>query len=187
MLNCFSHVWPFVTPWTVAHQAPLSLGFSRQEYWSGLPHPPPRIFPTQGLNPHLLWLLRSRRILHHWATRKPDTIIATYLYNSSPSSCHYYYIIYFCVWYKLHNTLILFHFKYSCPLPPYLQFHFTWFQLPKINHGPKILDGKFQKQVIKFKFTCGYLSNIMKLHAACSLLPGMGITPASTEHTLPAH
>ena len=36
-----SHVWLFETPWTVAHQAPLSLGFSRQEYWSGLPCPPP--------------------------------------------------------------------------------------------------------------------------------------------------
>ena len=32
-----SHVWLFATPWTVAHQAPLSMGFSRQEYWSGLP------------------------------------------------------------------------------------------------------------------------------------------------------
>ena len=31
----------FVTPWTVAHQAPVSMGFSRQEYWSGLPFPPP--------------------------------------------------------------------------------------------------------------------------------------------------
>ena len=36
-----SHVRLFVTPWTVARQAPLSMGFSRQEYWSGLPFPPP--------------------------------------------------------------------------------------------------------------------------------------------------
>ena len=36
-----SHVWLFLTPWTVAHQVPLSMGFSRQEYWSGLPFPPP--------------------------------------------------------------------------------------------------------------------------------------------------
>ena len=36
-----SHVWLFVTPWTVAHQAPLSMEFSRQEYWSGLPFPSP--------------------------------------------------------------------------------------------------------------------------------------------------
>ena len=36
-----SHVWFFVIPWTVAHQAPLFMGFSRQEYWSGLPFPSP--------------------------------------------------------------------------------------------------------------------------------------------------
>ena len=36
-----SHVQLFATPWTVAHQAPLSVGFSRQEYWSGLPFPSP--------------------------------------------------------------------------------------------------------------------------------------------------
>ena len=43
-----------VTPCTIARQAPLSMGFSRQEYWSGLPCPPLGIFLTQGLNPHLL-------------------------------------------------------------------------------------------------------------------------------------
>ena len=42
------------TPWTVARQAPLSMEFSRQEYWNGLPIPPPGIFPTQRLNPCLL-------------------------------------------------------------------------------------------------------------------------------------
>ena len=42
MLNRFSCVQLFVTPWTVALQALLSVGFSRQEYWSGLPCPPPR-------------------------------------------------------------------------------------------------------------------------------------------------
>ena len=41
MLSCFSHVQLFETLWTVAHQAPLSMGFSRQEHWSGLLHPPP--------------------------------------------------------------------------------------------------------------------------------------------------
>ena len=39
----------FVTPWTVAHQAPLSMGFSRQEYWSGLPFPPPVDLPDPGI------------------------------------------------------------------------------------------------------------------------------------------
>ena len=41
LLSRFSHVQLFATPWTIAHQAPLSMGFSRQEYWSGSPCPPP--------------------------------------------------------------------------------------------------------------------------------------------------
>ena len=48
MLSCFNHVWLFATLWTVAHQAPLSMGFSRQEYWSGLPCPPPGDLPNPG-------------------------------------------------------------------------------------------------------------------------------------------
>ena len=43
-----SHVQLFVTPWTVACQAPLSMEFSRQGYWSGLPFPPPWDLPDQG-------------------------------------------------------------------------------------------------------------------------------------------
>ena len=41
----------FETLWTVSHQAPLSMGFSRQEYWSGLPCPPPGDLPNPGLKP----------------------------------------------------------------------------------------------------------------------------------------
>ena len=41
----------FVTPWTVACQAPLSMGFSKQEYWSGLPFPYPRDLPNPGIEP----------------------------------------------------------------------------------------------------------------------------------------
>ena len=44
-----SHVWLFVTPWTVAHWTPLSMGFSRQEYWSGLPFPSPGDLPDPGI------------------------------------------------------------------------------------------------------------------------------------------
>ena len=40
----------FVTPWTVAYQAPPSMGFSRQEYWSGFPFPSPEDLPDQGSN-----------------------------------------------------------------------------------------------------------------------------------------
>ena len=49
ILSCFSHVQLFVTLWTVACQAPLSMGLSRQEYWSGLPCPPPGYLPDPGI------------------------------------------------------------------------------------------------------------------------------------------
>ena len=64
-------------PWTVAHQAPLSMGFSRQEYWRGLPFPPPGIFPTQGPNPHLLRLLHRQAgslPLSHWEAVNPHVL-----------------------------------------------------------------------------------------------------------------
>ena len=41
----------FAIPWTAAHQAPLSVGFSRQEYWSGLPFPPPGDLSNPGIKP----------------------------------------------------------------------------------------------------------------------------------------
>ena len=41
----------FATPWTKAYQAPLSMGFSRQEYWSGLPFPSPGDLPNPGIEP----------------------------------------------------------------------------------------------------------------------------------------
>ena len=54
MLIRFSRVRLFATPWTVAYHALPSMGFSRQEYWSGLPFPSPGDLPNQGLNPGLL-------------------------------------------------------------------------------------------------------------------------------------
>ena len=50
-LKLLSHVWLFATPWTVAYQGPLSMGFSRQEYWSGLPFPSPGDLPSPGIEP----------------------------------------------------------------------------------------------------------------------------------------
>ena len=57
VLSCVSPVRPYVTPWTIAFQSPLSMGFSRHQYWSGLPLPAPGDLPDQGLNQHLLHLL----------------------------------------------------------------------------------------------------------------------------------
>ena len=53
-----SHVRLFVTPWTVAHQVPLSMGFSRQDYWRGWPLPPPGDLSDPGIKPRSLHFLQ---------------------------------------------------------------------------------------------------------------------------------
>ena len=50
-LATHSSILAWRTPWTVAHQAPLSMGFSRQAYWHGLPAPPPGDLPDPGVEP----------------------------------------------------------------------------------------------------------------------------------------
>ena len=88
-----SSVWPFVIPWTITRHAPLSVGFCRQEYWSGLPFPPPWIFPIQGSNPCLLhlphrlhWQVDSLPLSHpgKWEGRKGWVLIPALAY--SPTS-----------------------------------------------------------------------------------------------------
>ena len=51
LVSRFSRVRLCATLWTVAHQAPLSMGFASQEYWSGLPCPPPGVLPDPGIEP----------------------------------------------------------------------------------------------------------------------------------------
>ena len=80
-----SHVQFFVTPWTIACQAPLSIGFSRQEHWSGLPFSSPGDLSNQGSNPCLLHLL-------HW--QAGSLPIAP---SGKPLHC--------CMWYKLVQPL----------------------------------------------------------------------------------
>ena len=64
-VKSLSRVWLFVTPWTVVHQAPPSMGFSRQEYWSGLPFPSPGDLPDPGIEP------RSPRLQADALTSEP--------------------------------------------------------------------------------------------------------------------
>ena len=62
----------FETPWTVAHQTPLSVGLSRQEYWSGLPCSPPGDLPNPGLNPglmHCRWILYLLSPVFYWSSQ----------------------------------------------------------------------------------------------------------------------
>ena len=74
-----SHVRLFVSPWTVAHQASLSTGFSRQEYWSGLPFPSPGDLPDPGIKPV------SAALVGGFFTTAP--IHSTMIFSSVAQSC----------------------------------------------------------------------------------------------------
>ena len=67
VFSCFSCAWIFVILWIVAHQTPLSMGFSQQEHWSAFHAHLQGIFLTQGSN---VYLLHCRQILYHWATEE---------------------------------------------------------------------------------------------------------------------
>ena len=68
----------FTTPWTVAHEAPLSMRFPRQEYWRGLPFPLPGDFPWRRT-------LHGRQILHIEPLRKPSHVEAPLQNNGLPN------------------------------------------------------------------------------------------------------
>ena len=65
-VKSLSRVRLFLTPWTVAYQASPSMGFSRQEYWSGLPFPSQGIFPTQGSSTIPLALISHQYSFCSW-------------------------------------------------------------------------------------------------------------------------
>ena len=64
-VQSLSHIHLFATPWTVAHQAPLSMEFSQQEYWSGLPFPSAGGLPDPGIKPGSLALQADSLDLSH--------------------------------------------------------------------------------------------------------------------------
>ena len=79
-VKSLSHVWLFTTPWTAAYQAPLSMGFSRQEYWSGLPLPSPLNWVYFWNSFKIFEILRNESKTHSWlynmAESKPWNCIA---------------------------------------------------------------------------------------------------------------
>ena len=97
MLLSLSRVQLFATLWTVAHQALLSLGFPRQEYWSGFPFPSPEDLPDPGIEPTSPI---GRRVLYCWATREAHHLISAWYFGvhalfkplsptrASPPSCN---------------------------------------------------------------------------------------------------
>ena len=102
-----------VSPWTVAHQAPLSLGFPRKEYWSGLPFPPPGDHPDQG----------SKRIfcigrwnLYCWATREAP--ILTYLWHTEVRQWFFYVFMLQSSWSHQNSTVYFGTGKMGVKTPP---------------------------------------------------------------------
>ena len=88
-MKSLSHVRLFATPWTIAYQAPLSMRFSRQEYWSGLPFPSPGDFPNPGIEPGSPAF--AGRHFTIWATREaPITSLHPSVDNvlKTPPSLH---------------------------------------------------------------------------------------------------
>ena len=104
VLSYFSLVRLFVTPWTVAHRASLSKGFSRQEYWSGLPFSSSRDLLDPGSNPSLL---HCRWILYCWATSKSlqcvHVVTCAYWYPQSRVHLLCEFIKYWHPWGKRRN------------------------------------------------------------------------------------
>ena len=85
-----SNVQFFVTPWTVALQAPLSMGFSRQEYQSGLPFPTPGDLLNPGIEPSLLYLLPCQAdslLLRHVGSPRKKISHFSSVAQSCPTLC----------------------------------------------------------------------------------------------------
>ena len=80
VLSCFSCIQLFATLWSVAHQAPLFMGFSRQEYGSGLPCTPPGDLPDPGMNLVSSISCIGSQGLYHCATWEGDTIPSIAIY-----------------------------------------------------------------------------------------------------------
>ena len=71
----------FVTPWTVAHQAPLSMGFPRQEHWSGLPFPSPGDLPDPGIEPADIFFTAEslgKPYQHWWVCANQTNLTGTF-------------------------------------------------------------------------------------------------------------
>ena len=83
VLSCFSYVWFFVTLWSVVHQDPLSMEFSRQEHWNVLPCPPPGDLPDPGIRPsyslspalaNMFFTTEVKSLSHVWLFANPWTV-----------------------------------------------------------------------------------------------------------------
>ena len=120
-IQSLSCVWLFVTPWTAALQAPLSMRFPRQEYWSGLPFPSPGDLPDPGLN---LSLLLGKWILYYWPFREAQPLSLLFVNPEVASICPFHLVL---KWPTLSMQCML---KTSWRHSPQLQWVLPWQSLP---------------------------------------------------------
>ena len=165
MLSCFSPVLLFETPWTVAHQAPLSMGFSRQEYCSGLPFPPPGDLLDPGIKPvshrspalaggffttsatwetlairfFLLFILpvMSNSLWLH-GLQHPRPIRPSPSPGDCPGSCSLHQWGYPASDRKCEFFLPLFCILYKTSVIKWCPYHFIWFQWCHIMESPSV-------------------------------------------------
>ena len=89
-LGHFLCVRLFATPWTAARHAPLCMGFSRQQYWSGVPFPPPGDLPTQGSDPGLPHCRQILYCLNHQGSLTHFIV---------PLNKYHHLLCYNCIWF----------------------------------------------------------------------------------------
>ena len=107
-LNCFHHIWLFVTLWTVARKAPLSMGSFRREYGSGLPCPPPGDLPDTGIKPTSLKSpALAARFFTTCATWETLSSYILQLIFFSPSSNRYrvWHVVVVTLWSSIHRLI----------------------------------------------------------------------------------
>ena len=138
MLSLLCRVRLFVTPWTIARQAPPSIGFSRQEYWSGLPFPPPGDLPNPGTVPMSLALAGSFFTTSAtWEARDHIGVLSPGLKPELvPHSAH---------WASCHHHTYSNHIQLLVPL------HELLFQFHNLGHGFILCVLQFFRQLSSFE------------------------------------
>ena len=111
-LSC---VWLHATLWTVARQAPLSMGFSRQESWSGFPCPPSRGSSQTRDWTHVFWSLHCKRILYCWAARKDPQLSNTTKFYATTKNISMN--VYLCIRFSRDVNLYLWKASGAIPVP----------------------------------------------------------------------
>ena len=139
-MKLLSHVRLFVTPWTVAHQTPPSMGFSRQEYWSGLPFPSPGDLPDPGIEP------RSPAL-------RADALLSQLPGNSIYMRRYTVLVFFFLTYFTLYNRLQFY--------PP----HWNWFKCILFN-GWVILHCVNVPQ-LSYPFVCWWTSRLLPCPSYC--------------------